>query len=283
MTTIATADQITDQQMTRYIAMIYDRTGIQIAPEKKALVSNRLRKRLRANNINCFDEYFAILSLCKPSDPEWLQFLQEITTHETHLFRDMNQWDWFRNEFLPGKKRAIAEKAGDKSLRIWSAACSTGDEPYTIATCIAASNLFSPDWKIDIVATDIGIGALESARAASFNNRAMRMVPPELRRRHFDSRAEGIWTPKKELSRWIEFRHHNLMHPLKVAPFDLIVIKNVLIYFDADSKRKVLSHVNRLLKPGGKLLSGPAEGIGELVASYERDKTWLHTKAGKSK
>lgn len=277
-----TADQISDEQMARYIAMIYERTGIQISPAKKALVSNRLRKRMKANSVGCYDEYFALLKRCRQSDLEWQQFLQEITTHETYLFRDQAQWDWFRKVYLPEFKKSVLADRKTKSLRIWSAACSTGDEPYTIATCIAASRLFDTSWKIEVMATDIGIGALEAARKAVFNQRAMKNVPADLRARYFLSRSDGLWTPRNELTKLIEFKQHNLMQPLSVSPFDLIIIKNVLIYFDVTSKKKVLSNIDRVLKPEGKLLSGPAEGISDLVGKYEREKTWLHCKTAKS-
>ncbi|HUT14523.1 MAG TPA: CheR family methyltransferase, partial [Thermoguttaceae bacterium] len=107
---------------------IYDRTGIRVSPQKKTLLSNRLRRRLKQTGIEDFGEYYRHLKGLRPNDPEWDLLLQEITTHETYLFRDEAQWDWFRNTFLPQCASEVRSGTAQRSLRVWSAACSTGDE-----------------------------------------------------------------------------------------------------------------------------------------------------------
>jgi chemotaxis protein methyltransferase CheR len=162
-TAILNTDQVTDQQLARYADLIYAKTGIVMPPQKRTLLSNRLRRRLRATGIAGFDEYLQRLQSLPIEDAEWAAFLQEITTHESYLFRDMNQWDWLRQTYLP--EIAAQARAGERpqSLRVWSAACSTGDEPYTIACCIADALTSHAQWKIEIVGTDIGVGALAHA------------------------------------------------------------------------------------------------------------------------
>ncbi|NLX98637.1 MAG: protein-glutamate O-methyltransferase CheR [Rhodopirellula sp.] len=273
---VGTVEQVSDNQLKRYADLVYERTGIRVSPQKKMLLSNRLRRRLRETGIADFEEYYRHLTRVRSNDPEWDAFLQEITTHETYLFRDESQWTWFRKEYLA---ECVAEARGNTSpsLRIWSAACSTGDEPMTIACSVAACLPNLTQWRVQIVATDIGVGALEQARSAVFGERAMRLVPDEYRRRFFTKAKDAqIWQAKPALTSMITFRQHNLMEPLRDRPFDLVYLKNVLIYFDAVSKRKVLENVCRMVRPGGLLVAGAAEGIADMLKGFVRLQPWLH-------
>lgn len=277
MSAAALFQQVTDAQLDRYAALIYERTGIRISSQKKTLLSNRLRRRLKATGIGCFDRYFEQLGKLSADHAEWDAFLQEITTHETYLFRDANQWDWFSSSFLNDVQNAARRGERSKTMRIWSAACSTGDEAYTIATCIADRLANHAEWKIEIVGTDIGIGAVEQARQARFSTRAMRLVPENLRRRFFMQVGDN-WQADPLLRQWTSFRQHNLLQPLRGLPFDLIFVKNVLIYFDATSKIPVFRHVDAALKSDGMLVTGPAEGVADLTRDYQRLQSWLHRK-----
>lgn len=270
--------QVSDGELSRFARLIYARTGIRVSPQKKMLLSNRLRRRLRGTQLTSFTAYYDHLSRLDPSDPEWDAFLQEITTHETYLFRDEHQWTWFRTTFLPGLE--VATAAGKpKSLRIWSAACSTGDEPATAACCVAATITSLSQWKVTILGTDIGVGALEQAKAAVFGQRAMRLVPPELQERFFArTKMAGDWQARPILTNMMRFQQHNLIEPLTEKPFDLVFLKNVLIYFDAASKQRAISNVCNAIRPGGLLLSGAAEGIGDLLRGFQRIQPWLHRK-----
>jgi chemotaxis protein methyltransferase CheR len=274
---IGNLEQVTDAQLARYGELIYQKTGIRISPQKKMLLSNRLRRRLRETGITDFEAYYQHLRSLPPGHPEWNAFLQEITTHETYLFRDEVQWRWFREEYLA---RVAAEaQAGrrPRSLRIWSAACSTGDEVYTIACCIAATLLNYQQWNITILGTDIGAGAIAQAQAGVFGERAMRLVPEEYRRRFFvKAKDAAIWQAGSVLKQMVSFRQHNLLEPLRVAPFDLVFLKNVLIYFDPASKKRVLENVRALIKPGGMLITGAAEGVAEFLRDFERLSPWLY-------
>jgi chemotaxis protein methyltransferase CheR len=268
--------EVTDRQLSLYAELIYRRTGIQVAPQKKTLLSNRVRRRLRETGIASFEDYYRHLTRLSPTDPEWDGFLQEITTHETYLFRDQNHWDWFTETFLP--QLAVAGRTGGRpcSLRIWSAACSTGDEAFTAACCIAAGLSNYQQWQIRIVGTDIGIGAVSQAKAARFSERAVRLVPRSYLARFFVKESEGLWRARPELAGMTSFRQHNLLDSLRERPFDLVFLKNVLIYFAAESKKKVIENVRALVSPGGLLVAGPAEGIGEMVKDYARLQPWLY-------
>lgn len=282
-TSLLTHDSISDAQLAKYAALVYDRTGIRISPQKKTLLSNRLRRRLRETGIVGYDAYYQHLQSLRPDDAEWDAFLQEITTHETYLFRDEVHWDWFRSQFLAERAALAREQPGQRRLRIWSAACSTGDEATTIACCIAGCLPNFSTWKIRIIGTDIGIGAVEQARAGVYGERAMKLVPEDFKRRFFHKAPQAnVWQAKPVLTSMLEFHQHNLVDPFRERDFDLVFLKNVLIYFDPASKRKVLAHVRHGLRPGGLLLSGAAEGVTELVKDMQRIQSWLHRQPQRS-
>jgi len=270
-------EQVTDAQMAAYADLIYRRTGIHVSPQKKTLLSNRLRRRLRNTGIASFDEYLKHLKQLQAKDPEWDAFLQEITTHETYLFRDEAQWDWFRKSFVPDFVSQVRTKKLPKRLRVWSAACSTGDEAMTIATCVAATIPNVSNWKIEIIGTDIGVGAVEQAQSGVFGERAMRLVPKDLTQRFFQKANDAkIWQAKPAITSMATFRQHNLMDPLRERPFDITFLKNVLIYFDGASKQKVLANVKAVIPPGGLLVAGAAEGISDLLKDFVRIQPWLY-------
>ncbi len=278
---IGQLEQVTDAQLAKYARLIYERTGIRVSPQKKMLLSNRLRRRLRATDVKNFDEYYRRLTRLRPTDSEWDAFLQEITTHETYLFRDKSQWDWFRKVYLPQCAADARSSSRQKHLRIWSAACSTGDEAFTTACCIAAGLPNFQSWKIKVLGTDIGIGAVEQARTAVFGERAMRLVPDSDRQRYFTkARDSQIWQAKPVLAEMTTFQQHNLMDPLRERPFDLVFLKNVLIYFDKDSKQRVVANVRAAVAPGGFLVAGAAEGVADLVKDFIRIQPWLYQQPG---
>jgi len=271
--------QVDDKQLAQFAELIYARTGIRVSPQKKTLLSNRVRRRLKRTGIEDFGEYYQHLQGLRPNDPEWDLFLHEITTRETCLFRDETQWDWFRDTFLP--QCASEARTGKKrqSLRIWSAACSTGDEVVTVACCITACLPDFSQWNIEILGTDIGVGALEQAKSGIYGERAMRLVPETYRQRFFTkARDVRIWQARPVLAAMIRYRQHNLLHPLRERPFDLVLLKNVMIYFDAASKRTVMANVRDAVCSGGWLIAGAAEGVADLLKDFQRTQRWLYRK-----
>lgn len=273
-------EEVTDAELERYARLIYDRTGIVVSARKKTLLSNRLRRRLRQTGITDFGDYYNHLKRLPANNPEWDAFLQEITTHETYLFRDEAQWDWLRENYLPDcAQRASLQRP--RSLRVWSAACSTGDEAFTVASCIAACLPNCAQWTIRILGTDIGTGAVEQAKTASFGVRAMQRVPEEYRRRFFVKLDDSLWQAKAALRDMVAFRQHNLMDPLNERPFDLVFLKNVLIYFDLPSKKRVVDNVRAMICPGGLLVAGASEGVSDQLKDFVRVSPWLYQKPAK--
>lgn len=269
--------EVSDAEMKQYAELIYSRTGIHVHPRKKTLLSNRLRRRLRVTGIKGFDSYYLHLKKLNEHHPEWDQFLQQITTHETFLFRDAAQWKWFSESYLPAISKEARAGRRKRTLRIWSAACSNGDEAYTIACCIASCLPHYKQWQIEIFGSDIGVGAVESASNPTFKMHSMKKVSESYRKAYFKKDPkEDVWEPRSELKRMTSFRQHNLMDRLSESPFDLVFLKNVLIYFDAESKQKVMQNIDSKIRPGGYLISGPTEGISDFVSAYTRIQPWLH-------
>jgi chemotaxis protein methyltransferase CheR len=282
MAVASKGSDVTTEQLARYARLIYDKVGIVISPQKATLLSNRLRRRLRATGIESYDKYYETLKRSAPEAGEWADFLEAITTHETYLFRDDAHWEWLRTEFirdLVSRSRSISRL---NTVRVWSAACSTGDEAVTIACCLA-DRLPKSDWKVDILGTDVGVGTVAQAQSLKFGERAMRFVPSNYRRMFFDAIPETkTFTPKEQIRKMLRFRTHNLLDPLRESAFDLVVLKNVLIYFDSDSKRRVLHNVRKLMAPHGYLITGAAEGVAELLPGIKSKQGWLHSLATNS-
>ena len=252
--------EVTDDELTRYAELIYKRTGIRISPQKKTLLSNRLRPRLRETGAGGFGDYYDHLRQLRPDHPEWDAFLQEITTHETYLFRHQEQWEWFRKTYLPHCAAEARSGSRPRALRIWSAACSTGDEVFTAACCIADCLPNFAQWQIRILGTDIGGGAVEQAKTAVFGERAMKLVPESYKRRFFRKTAPDAWQARPVLTEMVAFRQHNLLERLHDAPFDLVLLKNVLIYFAPESKKRRDGQHPRGNRPGGMSRDGTRGG-----------------------
>jgi chemotaxis protein methyltransferase CheR len=245
------------------------------------MVGNRLRRRLRATGIVRFADYYAFLTSSAGAG-EMPQFLDAITTNETYFFRDPQHYQWLGGEFLPELARLPAARRHARRLRIWSAACSTGEEPYSMAIEILEKRPILAGWDIRIVGTDISGAALAEARAGRYDDRAVRLVEPARRLAFFDEDAvAGRWSVKSDLKALVLWKLHNLLMPLDgMEPFDCIFIKNVLIYFDRESKQVVVKNLVAALAPGGYLVVGPTEGVYNMLDPLEKRKTWLYRKPG---
>ncbi|MDR3618574.1 MAG: protein-glutamate O-methyltransferase CheR [Paludisphaera borealis] len=271
-----TLTELTDDEFARFLALIYRASGIRIAETKRVLVSNRVRRRLRATGIETFAAYYAFLT--SPAGAgEMPAFLDAVTTNETYFFRDQPHYDWLGDELIPGLLSEAAAHRRPRSLRIWSAACSTGEEPYSIALELADHRATLLGWRLSVLGTDLSGAALIAARGAVYEERALQRVDAETRKKRFDEDADGKrWTLKPDVRSLVAFRSHNLLKPLAVEPFDCVFLKNVLIYFDTNSKRTVVDNVLGSMAKGGFLVVGPTEGIHGMLGSLARIKPWLY-------
>jgi chemotaxis protein methyltransferase CheR len=268
--------ELTEVEFERFRGLIYRVAGIRIPATKRVMMTNRLRRRLRATGIGTFAAYYDHLT-SGAGTGEMPQFLDAITTNETFFFRDRHHFDWVGETFLPDVARQARARLRDKALRIWSAACSTGEELYSIALKIREQRALLAGWKVTLLGTDISGAALGAARAGSYDARALRLIPSDERSLHFDhDPATARWILKPEVRAMAAWKLHNLIHPLKEEPFDCIFLKNVLIYFDPESKQTVVRHLLGALAKGGYLIVGPTEGVYDMLGPLVKRSPWLY-------
>jgi chemotaxis protein methyltransferase CheR len=266
------------EQFARFRDFIYRETGIRMQDGKITLLSNRIRRRLKHLGIESFDDYYRRLTSGSLAG-ELEQFIDAVTTNETHFFRHGSHFEWFQGPFLDGL--LARERAGrhDRTLRVWSAACSSGEELYTLAICLSEASARLAGWKISLLGTDISETALAAARVGRYPRRSLEQVSPSLLRRHFAADADGEhWTVKPHLRAVCDFRRHNLLRPLGGPRHDVILVRNVMIYFDRDSKKAAVRNLIDALAPGGFLVVGPADGIFDLLDGLEKHSTFVHRK-----
>ncbi len=269
-------NELTDDEFKKFCGLIYRVAGIRIADNKRVLVANRVRRRLRATGIPTFADYYAFL-VSQGGNGEMPLFLDAITTNETYFYRDQHHYQWLAQTFLPEILKQAAERKRPRHLRIWSAACSTGEEPYSITLKLMAHKPQFSGWKIHVVGTDLSGAVLASARAGSYDERAVHLIGPEERKRYFDEDPQtSRWSVKSEVRSMVTWKLHNLMTPMREEPFDCIFLKNVLIYFDTASKQAVVKNVLAALARGGYLVVGPTEGIFAMLDPLTKVKTWLY-------
>jgi chemotaxis protein methyltransferase CheR len=274
---VSELQRLTPEQFQRFQQFIYRQTGIRMQEGKLTLLSNRIRRRLRDLSIDSFEEYYRLL-VAKRLAGELEQFIDAITTNETHFFRTAGHFAWFSGPFLDGLIAAAAAGRHDRSLSVWSAACSSGEEAYSLAICLLEARHRLAGWKLSVLGTDICETVLERARAGRYDKRALEHVSAERLREHFTAEAEGEWKVKPAVAAPCEFRRHNLLEPLAGRRFDCVFVRNVLIYFDRASKEIAVRNLLASLVPGGSLVVGPADGVYDLLGGMRRESAFLYQK-----
>jgi len=270
-------DKLSTRQFELFRDFIYRKSGIRIEPTKITLLTNRIRRRVKARDLADFDAYYRFL-LSPAGEGELEQFLDEVTTNETSFFRTPHHFEWFKGPFLD-EVLSRPGLAATRKVRIWSAACSTGEEPYTLAICLAEAAIKLRDCKATVLATDISEGVLRQARLGIYRPRSLQEMSEQRLKRHFDLQADGeSFAIRPALKSMVEFRRHNLMEPHPGPPFDCIFIRNVLIYFDRDSKQVVINNLIRALAPGGYLVVGPSEGIYDMLGMLTKHSHFAYQK-----
>jgi chemotaxis protein methyltransferase CheR len=253
------APELTDNDMRTVQALIYRIAGIRIADGKRMLVQHRLARRLRERGIASYRDYCALIGRAEEAN-ELQRCINALTTNETYFFRHKQHWDFITEHAAP------IWSESRRAPRAWSAACSTGEEPYSLA--ILARELM-PDRGLMIDATDINDAVLRTAESGIYGPYAMQKATPLCRERHFRPLDQERWEVQPALRAAVRFRQANLLEPSSGAPYDLVLLRNVLIYFDEPSKVRALKLVAERMTPGGWLLIGGAESLGARGAGFD--------------
>ena len=244
---------ITDQEFAQFQRFIFESAGITLSPAKKALVSGRLARRLDLHNTHSYGDYFRLLSSGKV--PQEVQMaIDLLTTNETYFFREPKHFDFLRQKVRPFPI--------SQPLRIWSAAGSTGEEAYSIAMLLEDVRGGHP-W--EVMASDISARVLQRARAGHYPMERARHVSQDYLRRFClkgEGEQDGTLLVEKSLRNKVKFLQVNLNESLpNIGMFDVVFLRNVLIYFNAETKRRVVERVLSVLQPGGWLLIGHSESL----------------------
>jgi len=254
---------VSSKDFLRFQAMIYRDSGIWLSEAKAALLTGRLSKRLRAVGLRDFAKYYQLVDT---NEEERRTMLDNITTNETHFFREPGHFDFLAHHVFPRWRQEASAGKRQTRIRVWSAGCSSGEEPYSLAMLLL-KHFRTERWDLEVVATDISNRVLEKARQAVYPIEKMKDIPPEyLRAYMLKGRGDNksVMKASPELLRCVRFDRVNLhadSYPLQ-GFFDLIFCRNVLIYFDQKSKEKVIGGILRHLSPGGLLFVGHSENLG---------------------
>ena len=253
---------ITTKEFKLFQTLVYREAGINLSDQKRALLVGRIGPRLRTLSVPSFAAYYDLVTNDRE---ELVRMLDLVCTNETHFFREPKQFAFLENELIPSWRNAADAGHRRREVRIWSAGCSTGEEPYSIAMSLSAH---LPDWKHEIVATDLSTKALDRAKAGIFPMERIGQIPAHYRK-PFLLRGvglkEGYFAARDELHSLIRFARVNLHHesyPI-VGKFDAIFCRNVLIYFDAETKRRIIHRLLDRLEPHGLLFLGHSESLNQ--------------------
>lgn len=246
--------------------LVLDRSGLVLTPDKDYLLKSRLEPLARKDGFLGLDQLLAKVG-AEPSGPLAQRCIDAMATHESFFFRDTTPFDQLRDVILPD---LIAARAQSRSLRIWSAACSSGQEPYSLAMLLMEEQHRMPGWRIDILATDMSLPILERARTGLYSDFEVRRGLSDARLARWFTRQGDQWLLAPQIRSMVRFAPHNLLAGTAgLGRFDLIFCRNVLIYFSADLKREILGKAAALLKPGGYLFLGGSESTANYTDAFE--------------
>ncbi|MFP4662122.1 MAG: CheR family methyltransferase [Halanaerobiales bacterium] len=266
--------EISNSQFQQFRKLIYDKLGISIADHKQQMIQARLKKVMRDFDISAFDDLYDRLTKNR-NDQYWARFVHEITTHKTDFFREYGHFQFIQEkiDFILNLNRRIER---NKEIRVWSAGCSTGEEPYTIAMILKEA--LPPDMNIKILATDISSEVIDRAQRGVY--------PPDEEgiseyyiNKYFNKEPDGLHA-KKVIKNLITFRTFNLMSefPFK-NKFDIIFCRNVMIYFDTAVQEKMIKKYYQFLVPGGLYFIGHSESLANKQYKFRYIQPTIYAKS----
>jgi chemotaxis protein methyltransferase CheR len=258
------AHGLSDHELSEIRMLIEERTGICFDESRERFFSTRVKEHLRATELEHGTE---LLRTIRKSNVDYEALLERLLTQETSFFRYPSVYEAFEKRVLPELHVKKFWK-NPRTLRIWSAGCSTGEEPYSIAIAISDSLSFSDSWNVEILATDVGRLALKHAEHGVYKGRSLGSVSPEQLAVHF-SQVAGGHKVKPRLRKMVTFAQMNLASAVYVGRMDMIFCMNVLIYFSEERRRALVQRFYDTLEPGGYLFLGHSESISKMAVKFQ--------------
>lgn len=250
---------------------IYIKSGMYFPDSKKYLIDSRVTSRMEELSLDSLDAYLYYLKYDPKKEAELTKLLDEVTINETSFFRNMPQIDALKNIVLPNIIESKKE-AGIKNINIWSAACSSGEEPYTIAIILKEVLGYSINtWNINLLATDINTEVLEKAKKGVYTRNSLRNTPDDIKKKYFTENKDNFII-SSEIKDRINFQRLNLVDRMKtrlIRSQDIIFCRNVLIYFDLESKKRVVSSLYNSLANNGHLFIGHSESLHGVSSAFK--------------
>jgi chemotaxis protein methyltransferase CheR len=267
--TNAPLQTITAEHLERLGQQIYRKLGLYFDEKKNYFLKTRVAKRMAALGMDNPDDYVFMVSYADTSGLEMQELANLVTTNETYMFREYEQLQGFANYCLPEVLSAKQDR-GEKTLRIWCAGCSSGEEAYTLAMIVQEVFPQSQSWDCKIVATDIDENMLQKVAVARYGQRSVNDVPQEYKDKYLIAEGEE-YAVRRRTAALVEPRHLNLNDRMALRAmrgFDFIFCRNVLIYFDDLSRKSVVDHFYNALNPGGYIFLGHSESIGRVTSAF---------------
>lgn len=262
---------ITDEEFVQLRDFIYEKSGIFVDEKRKYLFESRFRKRLQELGLSSFGDYLKYVKFDSRRKEELLVLFELITTNETSFYRDIKQLESFQNNVL-AEVLESQRKAGRLELNIWSAGCSSGEEPYTLAILLHETlGMEISRWRIRITAVDISMAMIKKAREGLYTEYAMKTTPEEAQKKYF-TKETGGWRIKPEIAKLVDFKPMNLNEPAavkRVARSQIVFCRNVIIYFDEAMKKRVINAFYDNLLPGGYLMLGHSESLHKITKAFK--------------
>jgi chemotaxis protein methyltransferase CheR len=268
----ANIKRLTEEEFAKFAKLIYEESGIFLKDTKITLLSNRLRKRLNALGIDEFSAYYDFIHSLPPKQKgvEYEKLLDVVSTNETYFFRNERHFDALSRFCLP----EIAKVKKEKRLRIWSAACSTGEEPYTIAVCVKEQERLFHGWEIEILATDIAPSVLEFALVGEYSGRRIEKVPPDILNKYFTQNTHDphVYAINDDVKKMVTFTYHNFFKSPFPKDIDIIFCRNVMIYFDKKHQVDLVAKFYQCMLEHGYLFIGHSETLHSISDDFSYKK-----------
>ena len=263
---------LSDREFHRFSAFIYDHAGIKMPPAKKTMLEARLQKRLKANSIGSFEEYSDYVFSQEGRATELIHLIDVVTTNKTDFFREPGHFDFMVKTALPNILNARGPSRDP--VRIWSAGCSTGEEPYTMAMVLSEFATGRPDFKAAITASDICTQVLQTARTGIYPEERTDPIPLNLKKKYLmrsREKSKSLVRICPQLRSLVSFKRINFMDDdLGLAEkMDIIFCRNVVIYFDKPTQQTLMRKFHKQLKPGGYLFIGHSETLSGLDVDFK--------------